>query len=134
MSEEQSKYFIVLNFQFDCRRHLLLGPLFKLLSKVFSEECVNDALSLEKGLNQPSSSPSEVNTTIICHIQQTLLIILEDIIMSLKSMAPLNVCFLIIRWNIDYLIGNFIVYHFAILAAYSYSVSPSSTGKNDKRN
>ncbi|MED6160063.1 hypothetical protein PIB30_047925 [Stylosanthes scabra] len=48
-------------------RHLFLGSLFKLLSKLFS------------------SSPLE-GDTIICHIQQTLLIILEDIIISLKSM------------------------------------------------
>ncbi|XP_015973198.1 uncharacterized protein At3g06530 [Arachis duranensis] len=52
-------------------RHLFLGPLFKLLRKLFS------------------SSPSEANT-IICHIQHTLLIILDDIIMSLKSMALPN--------------------------------------------
>ncbi|KAK7276819.1 hypothetical protein RIF29_17965 [Crotalaria pallida] len=68
-------------------RHLLLGPLFKLLSKVFSEGWANNALSLETRFCQPLSSPSEPNTAMICHIQQTLLIILEDIIRSFKSMA-----------------------------------------------
>ncbi|CAK8538792.1 unnamed protein product [Lathyrus sativus] len=67
-------------------RHFLLDPLFKLLSKVFSEEWVNDTLSLEEGSSQSSSSPSES----INHIQQTLLIILEDIIMSLKSITAHN--------------------------------------------
>ncbi|KAG4402850.1 hypothetical protein GLYMA_02G290200v4 [Glycine max] len=70
-------------------RHLLLGPLFKLLSKVFSGEWVNGAYSPVRRLSQPSS-PSEANNYTIYHIQQTLLIILEDIIISLKSMAPLN--------------------------------------------
>ncbi|KAG5109390.1 hypothetical protein JHK82_038613 [Glycine max] len=70
-------------------RHLLLGPLFKLLSKVFSEEWVNGAFSPVIRLSQPSS-PSEANNYTVYHIQQTLLIILEDIIISLKSMAPLN--------------------------------------------
>ncbi|XP_061353134.1 uncharacterized protein At3g06530 [Gastrolobium bilobum] len=71
-------------------RHLLLDSLFKLLSKVFSEEWVNGTLFLEKRLSQPPSSPSEASTTVVSHIQQTLLIILEDIIMSLKRTAPLN--------------------------------------------
>lgn len=70
-------------------RHLLLGPLFKLLRKVFSEEWVNGALFPKSRLNKPSS-PSDGNHSAIYHIQQTLLIILEDIIISLKSMAPLN--------------------------------------------
>lgn len=69
-------------------RHLLLGPLFKLLSQVFSEEWVNGAFFPERKLSE-SSSPSN-NSTIYHHIQQTLLIILEDIIMSLKSMALPN--------------------------------------------
>ncbi|XP_058732539.1 uncharacterized protein At3g06530-like [Vicia villosa] len=67
-------------------RHILLDPLFKLLSKVFSEEWVNGTLSLEEGSSQPSSSPFES----VNHIQQTLLIILEDIIMSPKGIAALN--------------------------------------------
>jgi len=80
----------VLNLQFGSCRQFLLDPLFKLLSKVFREEWVNDSLSLQEGSCQPSSSLSET----LDHIQQTLLIILEDIIMSPKSMAALNVCFL----------------------------------------
>ncbi|KAL2316770.1 hypothetical protein Fmac_030646 [Flemingia macrophylla] len=71
-------------------RHLLLEPLFKLLGKVFSEEWSNGAFFSQRRLSHPSSSPSEANNSIICHIQQTLLIILEDITISLKSMAPLN--------------------------------------------
>ncbi|WJX64702.1 hypothetical protein P8452_49448 [Trifolium repens] len=64
-------------------RHFLLDPLFKLLSKVFSEEWVNGTLSLGEESSQTSSNPSET----VNHIQQTLLIILEDIITSLKSIA-----------------------------------------------
>ncbi|XP_047149419.1 uncharacterized protein At3g06530-like, partial [Vigna umbellata] len=70
-------------------RHLLLGSLFKLLSKVFSEECVNESFIPVQRLSQKSSS-SEANKSTIYHIQQTLLIILEDIIISLKSIASLN--------------------------------------------
>jgi hypothetical protein len=84
-----TKHLIVLNLQFDTCRHSLLDPLFKLLSNVFKEEWVNDTLSLEEGSCQPSSSLFET----LDHIQQTLLIILEDIIMSPKSMAA-HVCFL----------------------------------------
>ncbi|AET00469.2 uncharacterized protein At3g06530 isoform X2 [Medicago truncatula] len=67
-------------------RHSLLDPLFKLLGMVFSEEWVNYTLSLEEGSSQPPSSLFET----VNHIQQTLLIILEDIIMSHDSMAVLN--------------------------------------------
>ncbi|XP_052736877.1 uncharacterized protein At3g06530 isoform X2 [Vigna angularis] len=70
-------------------RHLLLGSLFKLLSKVSSEECVNESFIPVQRLSQKSSS-SEANNSTIYHIQQTLLIILEDIIISLKSIASLN--------------------------------------------
>ncbi|XP_027939226.1 uncharacterized protein At3g06530 [Vigna unguiculata] len=70
-------------------RHLLLGPLFKLLSKVFSEEWVNESFIPVQRLSQ-KSSPSEANNSTIYHIQQTLLIILEDIIISLKSIASQN--------------------------------------------
>nr|XP_007142268.1 hypothetical protein PHAVU_008G266400g [Phaseolus vulgaris]ESW14262.1 hypothetical protein PHAVU_008G266400g [Phaseolus vulgaris] len=70
-------------------RHLLIGPLFKLLSKVFSEECMNESFIPVRRLSQ-QSSPSEANNSTIYHIQQTLLIILEDIIISLKSIAPPN--------------------------------------------
>ncbi|KAI4332818.1 hypothetical protein L6164_017696 [Bauhinia variegata] len=70
-------------------RNLLINPLFKLLGKIFSEKWVNDVLSLEN-LVQPSSGLFEVNINTICHIQQTVLIILEDIIMSLESTDPLK--------------------------------------------
>lgn len=120
MPEKWSKHFIVLNFQFDSCRHLLVDPLFKLLSKVFSEEWVNGTIFLEKVSNQPSPSPSEANNT-INHIQQTLLIILEDIIMSLQSMASLNVCFhfpkreagifIIINSLLSFLLVPFIKFH-----------------------
>lgn len=83
----------MLNLPFDSCRHSLLDPLFKLLGMVFSEEWVNYALSLEEGSSQPPSSLSET----VNHIQQTLLIILEDIIMSHDSMAVLNVCFLHVK-------------------------------------
>ncbi|XP_028799979.1 uncharacterized protein At3g06530 isoform X2 [Neltuma alba] len=70
------------------KRHMLISPLFKLLSRILSEEWLNDALFQEKGLTQPSLS--EANRNAICHVQQTLLIILEDIITSLGSTAPLK--------------------------------------------
>ena len=70
---------------------MLISPLFKLLSNILDEETVNDALFLEKGLSQPSLS--EANYNAICHIQQTLLIILEDIITSLDITDPLKVDF-----------------------------------------
>ncbi|KAK7300089.1 hypothetical protein RJT34_10922 [Clitoria ternatea] len=70
-------------------RHVLLEPLFKLLHKVFSKEWVNGSFFPER-LGQPSSSSPEANNSTLFHIQQTILIILEEIVMSLKSMAPLN--------------------------------------------
>ncbi|KAI9081384.1 hypothetical protein K1719_036647 [Acacia pycnantha] len=70
------------------KRHMLISPLFKLLSKILSEETVNDALFKEKGLALPSISEANLNAT--CHIQQTLLIILEDIITSLDSTSALK--------------------------------------------
>ncbi|XP_057441205.1 uncharacterized protein At3g06530 isoform X2 [Lotus japonicus] len=71
-------------------RHLLLDSLYKLLNKVSLEDWVNDTLLPEKRSSQLSPSPFEANNTVIHHIQQTLLTILEDIIMSLKGMALLD--------------------------------------------
>lgn len=70
-----------------------MGPLFELLSNILSEDWVNDTLSQEESLVQPSLSPSEVNHDTICHIQQTLLIILEDFITSLDGSPQLKAYF-----------------------------------------
>ena len=67
-----------------------MDPLFNLLSKIFSEEWVNGTLSRENDLAQSSSNASAANTSSLSHIQHTLLIILEEIIMSLRSSAPLK--------------------------------------------
>lgn len=120
--DEWLKHLIVLNSQFDSCRHLLLGSLFKLLRKVFSEEWVNGALFPKSRFSKPSS-PSDGNHSAIYHIQQTLLIILEDIIISLKSMAPLNVCYLIMKLEnllCYYLIENISLFTFSLFWPFPY--------------
>lgn len=91
-----------------------MGPLFNLLSKIFSEEWISDTLSQQKSLVQPSFSPSEANHDTVYHIQQTLLIILEDITTSLKSTATIKAHFLFsMLVNLRYVTFYF-VYLFAI--------------------
>lgn len=65
---------------FRCRNSLL-GPLFKLLFKTFSKEWVEDQFNT-----------SEATSSTVNYIQQTLLIILEDISSSLISSIPVEVC------------------------------------------
>ncbi|KAK9913977.1 hypothetical protein M0R45_037776 [Rubus argutus] len=67
------------------KRNSLLGPLFKLLYKTFSNEWVQD----QKRIQVPSSI-SDTRSSTINYIQQTLLIILEDISSSLISSVPLE--------------------------------------------
>lgn len=76
-------------------RDSLLGPLFKLLYKTFSNEWVQD----QKGIQVPSSI-SDARSSTINYIQQTLLIILEDISSSLISSVPLEVCSVILKFVI----------------------------------
>ncbi|KAM5557014.1 uncharacterized protein ABKV19_024415 [Rosa sericea] len=61
------------------KRDSLLGPLFKLLYKTFSNEWVQDHFSI-----------SDARLSTVNYIQQTLLIILEDISSSLISSIPLE--------------------------------------------
>ncbi|KAJ7949476.1 U3 small nucleolar RNA-associated protein [Quillaja saponaria] len=72
-------------------RHLLIAPLFKFLGNIFSEEWLNGVLSQDENLKEASSSVSEAKYSTICHIQQTLLIILADIILSLRSSVPVEI-------------------------------------------
>lgn len=102
-------------FQFDSCRHLLLDSLYKLLNKVFLEDWVNDTLLPEKRSSQLSPSPFEANNTVIHHIQQTLLTILEDIIMSLKGMALLDVCFLIMKQEFHFDVKHLLTFSLVFL-------------------
>nr|XP_011470044.1 PREDICTED: uncharacterized protein At3g06530 isoform X2 [Fragaria vesca subsp. vesca] len=61
------------------KRNSLLGPLFKLLFKTFSKEWVEDQFNT-----------SEATSSTVNYIQQTLLIILEDISSSLISSIPVE--------------------------------------------
>lgn len=70
-------------------RDSLLGPLFKLLYKTFSNEWVQDHFSI-----------SDARLRTVNYIQQTLLIILEDISSSLISSIPLEVCSLILKFEL----------------------------------
>ena len=73
-------------------RDSLIGPLFKLLGKVFSDEWIGGTLTRDDKLVQVSPSISESMSSTICYIQQTLLIILEDICASLINAVPIKVC------------------------------------------
>ncbi|KAK4787741.1 hypothetical protein SAY86_011574 [Trapa natans] len=63
-------------------REKLIGPLFKLLQVFFSIKC---DLAPNEGLAKACSVTSEITTTIVCHIQQTITLVLEDIILSSSS-------------------------------------------------
>ncbi|KAK7852331.1 uncharacterized protein CFP56_039361 [Quercus suber] len=71
-------------------RDSLIGPLFKLLGKVFSDEWIGGTLTQDDKLVQVSSSISQSMSSTICYIQQTLLIILEDICASLINAVPIK--------------------------------------------
>lgn len=70
-----------------------MGPLFKLVEKTFSNEWVHNLLVPGENLVQVSSDVCQTTTATVCYIQQTLLIILEDISTSLNNYLPLKVCF-----------------------------------------
>ncbi|KAL6953442.1 hypothetical protein U1Q18_049731, partial [Sarracenia purpurea var. burkii] len=65
-------------------RTSLIGPLFKLLRKIFMDDWVHDVDM------QTSLDTSQTVSSIICYIQQTLLLILEDIRASLLTNVPLK--------------------------------------------
>ncbi|XP_062092226.1 uncharacterized protein At3g06530 [Humulus lupulus] len=70
-------------------RDLLLGPLFNLIGKTFPDEWVHHFSVLDENVVQPLSGVYQTTAATVCYIQQTLLIILEDISTSLiTSLAP----------------------------------------------
>ncbi|KAH9647919.1 hypothetical protein KPL70_025376 [Citrus sinensis] len=73
-------------------RDLLLGPLFKLLGKVFSDDWLQQGAAFakdEKSIQSSSGICQTISTTLI-YIQQKLLIVLEDISASLLHAIPLK--------------------------------------------
>uniref|UniRef100_A0A2N9G8U6 Uncharacterized protein n=1 Tax=Fagus sylvatica TaxID=28930 RepID=A0A2N9G8U6_FAGSY len=70
-------------------RNSLIGPLFKLLGKVFSDEWICGTRTQDDKLIELSPNISQTTST-ISYIQQTLLIILEDICTSLTNAVPLK--------------------------------------------
>ncbi|KAH9678609.1 hypothetical protein KPL71_025786 [Citrus sinensis] len=73
-------------------RDLLLGPLFKLLGKVFSDGWLQQGAAIakdEKWIQSSSGICQTISTTLI-YIQQKLLIVLEDISASLLHAIPLK--------------------------------------------
>ena len=69
-----------------------MGPLFKLLGKVFSDERGCGALTQDERRRQTSGVPQSMSTA-MCYVQQTLLLILEDIFASfMNANTPLKVC------------------------------------------
>ncbi|XP_038896984.1 uncharacterized protein At3g06530 [Benincasa hispida] len=63
-------------------RQSLIGQLFMLLGKVFSEDWVNATLALDEHSNHAVSGVSQGTSGVIGYIRQTILIILEDICSS----------------------------------------------------
>ncbi|XWS60132.1 hypothetical protein CRYUN_Cryun07bG0008200 [Craigia yunnanensis] len=71
-------------------RQSLVVPLFKLLGKVFSDEWGCGALTQDERWRQTSSVPQSMSTA-VCYVQQTLLLILEDIFASfMNANTPLK--------------------------------------------
>ncbi|KAL5745887.1 hypothetical protein ACOSP7_027033 [Xanthoceras sorbifolium] len=72
-------------------RESLLGPLFKLLGKVFSSDWLDGGVLAkdEKWIQASSGISLTVSSTLI-FLKQTLLIVLEDIIVSLANAIPLK--------------------------------------------
>lgn len=75
-------------YTIECRE-LLIGPLFKLLEKIFSDEWMP---AQDENWIKASYGISQTGSSTICYTQQTLLLVLEDIISSLKNAIPLKVC------------------------------------------
>ncbi|KAB1204141.1 hypothetical protein CJ030_MR8G004038 [Morella rubra] len=71
-------------------RDSLIGPLFELLGKVFSDEWIHSSFTQDEKWTQVSPSISQTMSSTVCYIQQTLLNILEDVCTSLVSAVPLK--------------------------------------------
>ncbi|KAJ6933914.1 hypothetical protein NC651_009094 [Populus alba x Populus x berolinensis] len=77
---------LILKKDIASREHLI-GPLFKLLEKIFSDDWM--PAQDEKWI-KASYGVSQTGSSTICYTQQTLLLVLEDIIGSLKNVIPLK--------------------------------------------
>ncbi|KAF5959772.1 hypothetical protein HYC85_000981 [Camellia sinensis] len=71
-------------------RTSLVGPLFNLLRKMFMDDWVHDDADLDGKCMEASLDISQTISSITCYIQQTLLLILEDISASLLMTIPLE--------------------------------------------
>ncbi|CAL5366770.1 unnamed protein product [Camellia sinensis] len=71
-------------------RTSLVGPLFNLLRKMFMDDWVHDDADLDGKCMEASLDISQTISSITCYIQQTLLLILEDISASLLMTVPLE--------------------------------------------
>ncbi|KAM7273255.1 hypothetical protein ACFE04_027919 [Oxalis oulophora] len=82
-------------------RDSLLGPLFELLGRVFSEEWAHSIVSQDVMWIEASSGVSQTTSSTLCYIQQTLLIILEDVTASLVNVQDDVIGKINIRMLID---------------------------------
>ncbi|XP_052184980.1 uncharacterized protein At3g06530 [Diospyros lotus] len=71
-------------------RTSLIGPLFKLLCKMFTDDWENDDLDHGEKCVQASSDTAQTISSIASYVRQMLLLILEDIISSLLTNVPLK--------------------------------------------
>ncbi|KAL0547236.1 hypothetical protein IC582_017165 [Cucumis melo] len=69
-------------------RQSLIGQLFMLLGKVFSEDWVNATLALDDQSDHAVPGVSQGTPNVISYIRQTILIILEDICSSVVTTTP----------------------------------------------
>ncbi|XP_038993491.1 uncharacterized protein At3g06530-like isoform X2 [Hibiscus syriacus] len=93
---EQTVYFLcslldVLLLKKDIsNRQFIVGPLFKLLGKAFSDEWIRDVPTQDERWLQTSGVP-QLKSTAIFYIQQTLLLVLDDIFnSSMNENSPLK--------------------------------------------
>lgn len=77
---------LILKKDIASREHLI-GPLFKLLEKIFSDDWMH---AQDEKWIKASDGVSQTGSSTICYTQQTLLLVLEDIIGSLKNVIPLK--------------------------------------------
>lgn len=77
---------LILKKDIASREHLI-GPLFKLLEKIFSDDWMP---AQDENWIKASYGVSQTGSSTICYTQQTLLLVLEDIIGSLKNVIPLK--------------------------------------------
>lgn len=96
-------------------RTSLIGPLFKLLRKMFMDEPVHNDVDQDVQNMQASSGVSQTVSSMICYNQQTLLLILEDISASLSTIVPSKVASHFCR-NRKLLIGLYFLYLFPFVS------------------